>query len=290
MESDLALGAVGARKDRLAVAPQRNVQVRRTSGVLRERLGHERRQLAVASGDLLDRVLEPGTVVAGIKCLAVDQVRFNLPGTVFGEQALQGGELTQHRIELAEHRFKSVGVLQRVGVDVVLEDRPVSIEQVELELGTDFGGVPQGLQSRDDAPQDAAGIERRRCPVVIDDVGYDVSHAGPPGQLSERAQVGYRESVRIARVPVGRPQTFDDARVGVPRERSIAEAEARCFGATAELIGGHALAQCVSELITPRHLDLGDGSGVEQIPNTPVPLVRHGFSGHRHLSAPLLPM
>lgn len=56
------------------------------------------------------------------------QVRLDLPGTVFGEQSLQGGELAQHRIELAENRFERVGVLQRVGVHVVLEDRPVGIE------------------------------------------------------------------------------------------------------------------------------------------------------------------
>ncbi len=89
--------------------------------MLGERLRHETGDLAVLSGHLLGGVLEPDGIVRGFQRVGVDQVRLDLTGAVLGLNALQTREGAQRFVEVGEQRVERVGVLQRVGVDVVLK-------------------------------------------------------------------------------------------------------------------------------------------------------------------------
>ena len=169
-------------------APQRDVQVRGASRMLGERLGHEAGDLAVLARHLLGGVLEPGRVVGGFQRVGVHQVRLDLARAVLGLDALQSRECAQRVVQVGEQRIERVGVLQRVGVDIVLERRAVRVEQIELELDADLGGVAQRGKPCQHPLEHGAGIEQRRAAVVRNDVGDDVADPGPPRQRPDRSR------------------------------------------------------------------------------------------------------
>ena len=80
----------------------------------------------------------------------------------------------------------------------------------------------------------------------------------PPGQRPEGGEVGHREHVGIAAVPVGQPQPVDDCAVGVPAQRRLTEGESVPFSPVEELSGGYPLALRVAERIAPCHFDFGE--------------------------------
>ncbi len=60
-------------------------------------------------------------IVRGFQRIGVDQVCLDLAGAVLGLNAFETREGAQGLVEIGEQRIQRVGVLQRVGVDVVLE-------------------------------------------------------------------------------------------------------------------------------------------------------------------------
>ncbi len=111
-QRQLVLLAALRGEGRVAVPPQRDVQVRRASRVFGERFGHEAGDLAVSAGHLFGRVLEPGGIVGGLQGIGVDQVRLDLPRAVLGFDPLQPGEGGKSLLQIGEQRIEGVRVLQ----------------------------------------------------------------------------------------------------------------------------------------------------------------------------------
>src|SRR5437899_12697153 len=89
-----------------------------------------------------------------------------------------------------------------------------------------------------------------------------------PRQQPERGEVGHREHVGIAAVPIGQPQPVDDGAVGVPAQRGLTEGEPVSLCAVEELRCGYPLALRVAERVAPRHFDLGQravGKALQQV-------------------------
>ena len=201
-QRQFVLAAVVGRERRLAVAPQRNMQVCRASRVLGERLRHEARDLAVLAGDLLGRVLEPGAVVGGLEGVGVDQVGLDLPGAVLGLDALQSGEGTEGFVQVGEHRVECVGVLQRVGVDVVsgTASRRVRAGRTRVRRRP-WPCSPAAASRSSTRSQHRPRVEQRRGAVVGDDVGDDVADTGAPRQRLETSRDRERRRRRDSRRP-----------------------------------------------------------------------------------------
>jgi hypothetical protein len=143
-------------------------------------------------------------------------------------------------------------------VDVVLERRPVGVQQIELEFHAHLRGVPEPGQPGQHPFQCGTRVEQGRITVVRNDIRDDVANPRPPRQRPERREVRHREHVGIAAGPVGQPQPVDDGAIGVPAQRCLTERESVPFGPIEELPGGYSLALRMAERIAPRHLDLGE--------------------------------
>ena len=119
-ESELILLTFDWCESRLIIAPQRDMKVRRASRVIGERLWHEGRDLAVLAGDFLGGVFQPCAVVRGSQCVGEYEIGLDLPGPVLGLHPFQPSKSAEGLLQVGDERIQTVGVLQRIGVDVVL--------------------------------------------------------------------------------------------------------------------------------------------------------------------------
>jgi hypothetical protein len=74
--------------------------------------------------------------------------------------ALERRERAQRFVKVGEQWVEGVGVLQRVGVDVVLKRRSVGVEQIELQLDAHLGGVAERGQPSQHPLEHRAGIQQ----------------------------------------------------------------------------------------------------------------------------------
>ncbi len=124
----VALAAIERDEGRLAVPPERDVQVHRVSGVLCKWLGHEGGKRPAPPCQVADTVLQARRVVGGMQRRGVGDVDLDLPRPVLGVRAFYLDDAVQALEDPLEHRVKLSELRQRVALHTVGERYALAVE------------------------------------------------------------------------------------------------------------------------------------------------------------------
>ncbi|MGC0346016.1 hypothetical protein RKD34_001596 [Streptomyces sp. SAI-218] len=233
-------------------------------------LGHEGERHALLGGDLLGAGLVDGVLVAGGQGLVVAEGDLVLAGVALALGGLDGESGGGHLVaDAAQQGLDAAGAEHRV-VDVVLVRRgepPVVrvpglfvgvLEDDELQLGADLGGVPEFGEPLQLAAQDLAGRGDDRRAVLPGEVGDQHGRTGVPGDATQGAEVGVHGEVAVAAVPGGHRVAVDGVHLGVDGEEVVAALGAVVEYLVEEEAGGEPLA-----LEPPLHVGEGQDDSVD---------------------------
>ena len=213
------------------------VQVEARAAFVVERLGHERGQLALAAGQLLDGGLEPEGPVRGVEGLGVPEVDLELAAAelVVGRHHVQ--PVVPQRAQRPQQEVFGVA-LAAGDVDVaggLAVPAPaacaVRFEHVELQLGADHRAHAELGEPGQDLLEHLARALRRRRPIGVEDVGEAVRDAGLPRHVGEGGQVGEGDDVGQAVGEAAFAELDDVAhRAGAVDRAAERDAVAECPG------------------------------------------------------------
>lgn len=233
-------------------------------------LGHEGDRHALLGGDLLGAGLVDGVLVAGEQGLVVAEGDLVLAGVALALGGLDGEACCRHLVaDPAQQGLDTAGAEDRV-VDVVLVGRGQAsvvrvprlfvgvLEDDELQLGADLGGVAELGQALQLAAQYLAGRGDHRGAVAPGEVGVEHGRALVPGDAAQRAQVRVHREVAVAAVPGGHRVALDGVHLGVDGEQVVAALGAVLEHLVEEETGGEPLA-----LEPPLHVGEGQDDSVD---------------------------
>lgn len=197
-------------------------------------LGHEGDRDALLGGDLLGAGLVDHVLVAGDQGLVVAEGDLVLAGVALALGGLDGEAGAGHLVaDAAQQGLDAAGAEHRV-VDVVLVGRGEAavagvpgllvgvLEDDELQLRADLGGVAEGGEPVELPAQYLAGRGGHRGAVGPGEVGGDHRGALVPRDAAQGVQVGIHGEVAVAGLPGGHGVAVDGVHVGVDGEQVVA--------------------------------------------------------------------